>query len=172
MYEYRIKRHERYIHGYKELPDGSYVSPEDYDNELLLYKNEVRQAEKDAEFKERAERFESEQRNNEQRIEIEMRNKYFLALATLSAASITLLIQHLLEFATQYTDGAKLAFKYTLAFFATALSFSVVHNFVNTREVFKQNRKEKVESILIGLVAVSTYLLGVGVLIVTVIQSL
>lgn len=79
----------------------SFTSPpkrEDYasDVEFDSAKSEYEQRRYENRYYENQSRLDAEDQVNREKLKLELANRYFIALATLSAATITLLIQHVL----------------------------------------------------------------------------
>lgn len=109
---------------------------------------------------------------NKKKMDYEAKNRYFIALATLSAASITLLIQHLFEALGLYTRVEINTFKFVLTFFASSLILSMIHNFVNAPYGFGDNKLKKNVMVGLSISSVLFYVMGVSILVANVIISL
>jgi hypothetical protein len=172
-----------YIEGQK--PERPYMgSTEEYDaamkeHELYLAKLKRKEdlrrerEQRALDVKERQDRFQAEQKSIEKKIEYETKNKFFLTLATLSAASVTLLVQFVSgsEVLVDYSESGKTALKFALMFFVVTLIFCIVHNFSGSKNIFQMRPKDVKEQVIFGLVAVVSYILGIGTLAITVMRS-
>ncbi len=108
--------------------------------------------------------------NTRKRIEHEVTNRYFITLATLSAASITLLIQHLVSDSKTYSQIGLHFIKSSLFLFSVSLMLSVVHNFFKAK--FDLNEREFKVVDFASWGAITAYVLGLCVLVLTVVFSI
>ena len=155
----------------KELPNGALVKDAAYDQELNKYNQQIKENERLADIQERKKRLELEQAFQKERAEHEMTNKYFITLATLSAASITLLVQYISDALNQYGNLGKFAIKTSLALFGVSLILCIAHNYVNTNREILNTKKDKTLLVIVSLAAVVSYILGIGILVIAVISS-
>lgn len=155
----------------KKLPDGTTVLPWEYDEKLAEWKERQKYEEKIDERRLQDERIKIEHEFQQKRAEQDISNRYFIALATLSAASITLLVQFISDSIQEFGVWGKLGLKFALLFFGVTLISCVLHNFINSKEEFVVSKKDKVELTIVSFVAVFCYVLGVGILITTIMST-
>jgi len=161
--------------GFREphrLPDGTLIDPWDsYEERLAKWKEQQKYNDKKIERELQDERIRIEHEFQKRRSEQEISNRYFIALATLSAASITLLIQFIFNSADEFGLWQRHALKFSLMFFGATLISCVLHNFLNSKEEFIESKKDALIVTLLSFGSVFTYIAGVGTLILVVMNT-
>lgn len=101
-----------------------------------------------------------------QRVEKELTNRQFIALATLAAATLTLLIQHVFLSFDSYNNFSQTLIKSSLILFALSLATSISHNALNNRIDLGQSKK--ISLVVFSWVSVLSYLIGILLLVTSV----